>query len=532
MFADGADIVIEQLVRRAPLSIRQSHQSSRPPTAPKQTPNIKHIRQNVELYEENCINRNYQAQAAYPKRIQTLSEQLAQIDLELKRVREARNKSSEVKKLQLGASTEKEPIEGRGKGSDDAKQLKEQFQTLKKKSDVLSEEINSLALALPNLTSPQTPTGSEPKILEYVNYDPSAPPQIALDSHKSHVDIGTHLSLLDFQSSSTSTGWGWYFLLNDAVLLEQALINHALSIGRQHGFLPVSPPSIVYSHIASACGFAPRDQNNEQQIYHLTQPSSSSPDPAPKPPRSLAATAEIPLAAMHASSELPSSRLPIKLIGPSRCYRAESGARGLDTKGLYRVHEFTKVEMFAWASPFAPASTSTAITTTDPSENGDGGDDDALPATATFNAMLQVQLSILRPLHLPLRVLEMPSTDLGASAYRKIDIECLFPSRMSKNDGWGELSSVSVCSDHQSRRLGTRVRDDGGGNGGGKGVEGGGRGRVGFAHTVNGTAVAVPRVLAAVLEWGWRDEDGGYVVVPECLRGWMGGRERIERIRI
>jgi seryl-tRNA synthetase len=244
---------------------------------------------------------------------------------------------------------------------------------------------------------------------------------------------------------------------------------------------------MVYSHIAAACGFQPRDQNGEQQIYNIQQNAS---DLGRKPELSLAGTAEIPLAGMKANTTLEEAELPLKLVGVSRCFRAEAGARGMDTKGLYRVHEFTKVEMFAWTSPSTAAS------------------------TEVFDEIISIQTEILQSLGLHCRVLEMPSTDLGASATRKRDIEAFFPSRRPKDEGWGEVTSVSTCSDYQSRRLATRVdiRTLGG--------------KIAFPYTVNGTALAVPRVLAAILENGW-DETKQEVRIPEVLWPWMDGMKII-----
>jgi seryl-tRNA synthetase len=305
------------------------------------------------------------------------------------------------------------------------------------------------------------------------------------------------LSLLDFSSASTTSGWGFYYLINEGALLEQALTQYALAVAIRHGWRAVSPPSLVYSHIADACGFQPRDQNDERQIWKIAQLEKDK----ERPTRSLAATAEIPLAGFYAGEAIPDSRLPMKLVGSSRCYRAEAGARGVDTKGLYRVHEFTKVEMFAWTD--AP----------DPGTVDLHSPDWTRHSTAVFDEMVAIQTEILTSLGLPCRVLEMPSTDLGASAYRKIDIEALFPSRMNREGGWGEVTSASICTDYQSRRLDTRIKD-----------KSGKRNR--FPHTVNGTAVAVPRVLAAILEHGWRETEG-VVVVPEVLSPYMGGTKVI-----
>ncbi|KAL2834956.1 hypothetical protein BDW59DRAFT_168300 [Aspergillus cavernicola] len=476
------------------LSRRSFASAVRPPTSPKPVPDIKHIRQNPELYAQNCRDRNYPSHAGYPMKIQQISEELRQIDQQLMPSR-SRIKALEktIGKLQNPATDPKEREQEPALRAE-AQQLKDDSLALTNRKTSYGEEVHELALSLPNLSSPNTPVGSEPALIEYLNFDPQSPPSWAhhRDPSRSHVSIGSTLGLIDFASAATTTGWGWYFLTGDGAILEQALIQYSLSVARRHGWIPVSPPSIVYSYIAEACGFQPRDQNNEQQIWTIEQ---SEKDKA-KPQRSLAATAEIPLAAMHAGRDLDPSTLPLKLVGPSRCYRAEAGSRGVDTKGLYRVHEFTKVEMFGWADN-VPAS---------PSPSSDD----------LFNDLLTVQKEILTSLQLPCRILEMPTSDLGASATRKRDIEALFPSRMRGDDlenAWGEVTSASICTDYQSRRLGTRVR-------------GGTAKDSRFPHTVNGTAMAVPRVLAAILENGW-DANRKVVVIPEVLRPWMGGAEVI-----
>lgn len=351
-------------------------------------------------------------------------------------------------------------------------------------------EINTLAASIPNLTSDSTPRGSEPKVIGTINEHPEPIPAASDRVWRSHVHIGSELNLLDFSSAATTSGWGWYYLLNGAALLEQALIQYALSLALSKKWSVVSPPTMVYSHIASACGFQPRDQSDEQQIYSIAQSPHDA--ESAKPTYSMAGTAEIPLAGMKANATIPETQLPLKTIATSRCYRAEAGARGIDTKGLYRVHEFTKVEMFAWTLPSLPAT------------------------TQVFDEMLALQVEILTSLNLHCRILEMPSTDLGASAMRKIDIEAFFPSRRDRHEGWGEVTSLSICGDYQSRRLATKV--DIAANGG----------KVAFPWTVNGTAVAVPRVVAAILENGW-DEERKEVTVPECLWPWMGGRKVLKR---
>ncbi|KAJ6180674.1 hypothetical protein N7519_011135 [Penicillium mononematosum] len=489
------------------LFARRNRDVLRPATAPKPTPDVKHIRQNADLYAQNCVDRNYAGHAGYPSKIQQLSEEARQLDHDLKTPR-SRIKQLEKTIAKLHFATRQDtnentndkglsPSEELAELKSEAQRLKDDSQSMTERKASCTEEINRLALSLPNLSSPFTPIGHDPTLVQYINFNPEEPPTWTRQSQpelqaRSHVTIGTELNLLDFASSATTTGWGWYFLINEGAMLEQALIQYSLSIARRRGWKTVAPPSIVYSYIAEACGFQPRDQHNEQQIWTIEQNDR---DKNTKPQRSLTGTAEIP----------PSRHL----VGASRCYRAEAGSRGVDTKGLYRVHEFTKVELFGWTD----------------SVEGVGPTSDDL-----FAELLDMQIEILTALHLPCRVLEMPSGDLGASATRKRDIEALFPSRLRAPSGtavpvdpeihhlesaWGEVTSASICTDYQSRRLAARVR-------------GGGAKESRFPHTVNGTAMAVPRVLAAILENGW-DAERGVVVIPEVLRPWMDGMESIGR---
>ncbi|KAI0376593.1 seryl-tRNA synthetase [Hypomontagnella monticulosa] len=492
---------------------------SRPTTAPKPNIDIKHIRQNPSLYEQNCIERNYKTQSTYPSRIIELFAQWQARQKDGRSLRERSNAlrreianpatiqhedeengSKLTKKGTATVATTEENVKDMTKEQliEEARHLKDQLSSIEEDEARLEAQMTELALAIPNLTSPETPRGEEPRILSYINEEPEPAPSPSDRIWRSHVHIGSELGILDFASAATTSGWGWYYLLDEGAQLEQALVSYALSVVTKQGlgWRQVAPPSIVYSHIAAACGFQPRDQNGEQQIYSLAQSAADA--QRGKPELSLAGTAEIPLAGMKADSVLEDADLPIKYIGVSRCYRAEAGARGADTKGLYRVHEFTKVEMFAWTPP------------------------DAEATTEVFDEMLDLQTEILQGLGLPCRVLEMPTADLGASAARKCDIEAFFPSRRrnsedgnSSSDGWGEVTSASICTDYQARRLATRLR------------VAGGSAKMAYPWTVNGTALAVPRVLAALLEHGW-DEADMSVAIPEVLRPWMDGKEKIE----
>ncbi|KAG6360776.1 hypothetical protein INS49_011842 [Diaporthe citri] len=481
------------------LRSEQSLAAGRPTIAPKPTVDIKHIRQNPALYEQTCLERNYKAQASYPARIVALHDEWQARQRDGRALRERSN----LVRRQIANPASVSPEEGEGAAAlaaatrdellDEARRLKQQLATIEQDEDRLQAEIQALALALPNLTGDDAPRGDRPAVLSYINDHPEPHPSSSDRVWRSHVHIGSELGILDFAGAATSSGWGWYYLLGDGAQLEHSLVSYALDTARRYGWAQVSPPSVVYSHIAAACGFQPRDQHGETQVYTLSQ-SARDRDKG-RPELSLAATAEIPLAGMRADSVMD---------------EAEAGARGADTKGLYRVHEFTKVELFAWTPP----------------------DQDA--AAEVFDEMLDMQTEILGSLGLHCRVLEMPTADLGASAARKNDIEAWFPSRARRDtsatkgregaaesadgapqeEGWGEVTSASICTDYQTRRLATRVRI------------GGSNGKMTYPWTVNGTALAVPRVLAAILETGW-DEGSMTVTIPEVLRPWMDGKETI-----
>ncbi|KAF2036773.1 seryl-tRNA synthetase [Setomelanomma holmii] len=471
---------------------------TRPAFAPKPTIDIKHIRQNPGLYEQNCIDRNYAAHSKSSWRIIELHEQWLALQQSARGLRERNN----LLRAQLAKTASRLKEAGGAKDVrmkqgivDEAKKLKVELSAIESKETELQVEIEGLAQDLPNLSSTHTPVGTDFEVVEYIN-EHLSPKSTSASRVRSHVDIGQDLGILDFSGSAQTSGWGWYFLVGDGAMLEQALVQYALSVTRSRGWKAVAPPSLVYSHIASACGFQPRDQNGEQQIYAIEQAEKDK----SKPQLALAGTAEIPLAGMKAGQTLELSEMPLKAVGVSRCYRAEAGARGADTKGLYRVHEFTKVEMFAWTTP------------------DNIGDDHFTPANtadseAIFEEMLGIQKDILQSLGLHCRILEMPTTDLGASATRKRDIEAYFPSRREKDQGWGEVTSTSMCTDYQTRRLHTRTRING---------------KLEFPHTLNGTALAVPRVLAAILENHY-DEKELAVSIPEVLRPFMGGQEMIRK---
>lgn len=293
------------------------------------------------------------------------------------------------------------------------------------------------------------------------------------DPRYDHMTIGDGLRIVNMTTAAAVSGGSWYYLLGDGALLEQALVQYALSLARKHGFQIVIPPSIVRNEVASACGFKPRDQNGEQQIYRLS-----------KSDLCLTGTAEIPLAGLCINRTFKESELPFKVAGVSRSYRAEAGARGRDTKGLYRVHEFTKVELFVWAAD--------------------------QQSEQELENLREFQESLIGSLGLSAKVINMPYNDLGSPATKKYDIEAWMPGR----GNFGEVTSASNCLDYQSRRLQTKYKKEG-------------EKKSFFVHTLNGTAMAVPRVIVAILE-NFYDPKTKKVLIPQVLRKYMDDKKYIE----
>lgn len=251
-----------------------------------------------------------------------------------------------------------------------------------------------------------------------------------------------------------------------------ALTLYATKKAREHGFAMCIPPSVAKNEVIDACGFRPRDMNNEQQIYHVADTTWG-----------LTATAEIALAGMGINTTMDLSPGPKKVCGISRSYRAEAGARGKDTRGLYRVHEFTKVELFCWSTP-------------DQSEQ-------------VLEDLRRFQIELVSELGLSAKVLNMPANDLGAPAFQKYDIEAWMPGRGS----FGEITSTSNCTDFQSRRMNTKFKDPS-------------TGKASYVHTLNGTALAVPRVIIALVE-NFYDPKSDSIAIPEPLIPYMDGKESI-----
>ena len=231
---------------------------------------------------------------------------------------------------------------------EEAKAFKAQVGELERQLAEIEDQLYDLASSVPNDTHPDVPIGPENVA---VTLSTHGPPPLPASPTRDHVTIGKALGLFDLEAGSQVTGSSWYYLTNEGALLEMALTNYALSIALKHGFSPVITPDVVRTDIARRCGFQPRD-HIASQSYHVSTVSPSPPSPPSEHPSHvhpdlvLSGTAEIPLAGLFANKIIPSTTLPQKAVGSGRAFRAEAGARGADTRGLYRVHQFTKIELF------------------------------------------------------------------------------------------------------------------------------------------------------------------------------------------
>jgi len=420
---------------------------------------LKYVIANTEMVRQNCRNRNV------PDDVLEDIDRVVALEAERKGllsvVEEIRRRQNEVAQA---TGREKDP-EKRAALIEEGKRLKAVVSDQEYQLRVMDDEIKQRLRRVPNLTHPDAPVGAtedDSRELRRVGT-----PRTFEFPVKDHVELGKSLDLIDFETGGKVAGTGFYFLKNDAVLLELALQQFAVRTLIAAGFTPIITPDLARNSILEGIGFTPRGV--ETQVYSIEESDLS-----------LVGTAEITLGGMLADELLEESQLPIRYVGLSHCFRTEAGAAGRASRGLYRVHQFTKVEMFAFTTP----DTSGAI----------------------HAEMLAIEEQIFQALGVPYRVLDICTGDLGGPAYRKFDLEAWMPGRGAAGE-YGEVTSTSDCTDYQSRRLNIRYRP-----GGQKGTR--------FVHTLNGTAVALSRALIVILENYQRAD--GRIDVPEVLRPYLG----------
>jgi len=419
----------------------------------------KFILANVDLVQKNCDDRGVKADVARYVSLETQCREIQQEIEEMSRQANAVSKS-------IGAAKDDAEREQR---KEKGRQLREQKDTKQTELDRLAAEAGAIYRCMPNITHPKAPIGEEAHSLELRRGKHEVRPLgfPVLD----HVELAEQHDLIDFEGGARIAGAGFYFLKNEAVMLELALQQYTMELLIGEGFVPMITPDVARSEILQGVGFIPRGP--ETQIYSIENFDLN-----------LVATAEITLGGLYAGQTLEAEKLPLKLCGISHCYRTEAGAAGRASRGLYRVHQFTKVEMFAFTLP-------------EQSED-------------MHNYFCDLECQIFDGLGIPYKVIDTATGDLGGPAYRKFDLEAWMPGRGESGE-FGEVTSTSNCTDYQARRLNIRYK-----NKGEKGTH--------FAHTLNGTAVAISRAIIAILENGQQAD--GTILVPEVLQKWVG-KERI-----
>jgi seryl-tRNA synthetase len=419
----------------------------------------KFIVENADRVKQNCVHRGVKCDVDRLVELETARRQ------KLYEVEDFNRQANEIAKT-IGKAKDAAEREAR---KEEGRRLRERKDAAQSEHDRLDADARAIQLTIPNLTHPDAPFGGEHDSRE-VRRGTTPVRQFGFQP-LDHVALGEKLGLVDFEAGARTTGHGFYFLKNDAVLLDLALERYALEVLMQEGFTLTTTPDLARNDILIGIGFNPRGP--ETQVYSIENSDLS-----------LVGTAEITLGGMYADQTLDAELLPIKLCGISHCFRTEAGAHGAATRGLYRVHQFTKVEMFAYTLPEA--------------------------SDAMLEQLMGIECKLFDRLGIPYRVIDTASGDLGGPAYRKYDLEAWMPGRGSGGE-FGEVTSTSNCTDYQSRRLNIRFK---------KKAEKGTQ----FVHTLNGTAVAISRALIAVME-NYQQSDGS-IIVPEVLRKWMG-KERI-----
>lgn len=416
----------------------------------------KFVKENLLSVKQNIINRcmtNCDADlvvSLYDKRTALVTEQQ---ELQTKR-----NQNAAAMKKGVSDADRQSLI-------DQGKAIKTKLSDVGATLEQTEKDLEAAAKKLPNMTSPDSPVGktdADNKVIKIVG-DASNHFDFAI---RDHVQIMEELGLVDFERATKVSGPKFYYLKGKAVLLEQALIQYALNTLVKNGFELFITPDVAKTSVLEGIGFNPRGA--ESNVYTLEGE-----------PLALVATAEITLGGYHSGELLDGDKLPLLYGGLSHCFRREAGAAGQWSRGLYRVHQFDKVEMFAYST--------------------------AEQSNALHERLRKIEEDIFTGLGLPFRVIETCTGDLGAPAYRKWDLEAWMPAR---NGGeFGEVTSTSNCTDYQARRLNIRYKDKE-------------TGKAKFVHTLNGTAIAVGRAMLAIME-NYQRADGS-VGIPEVLRALCG----------
>jgi seryl-tRNA synthetase len=420
---------------------------------------LKFIRQNPELVRAG----------ARKKRIVCDIDRILVLDGELRALGSEIDALRQSQKVAGKAVADARP-EDRPRLALEQKESKAKLKSLEERQASGKEELDRLMLRVPNVPADEVPEGKDDS--ENVEVERWGEPRRFDFQARSHIEIGEAQGWLDIERGARLSGSRNYVLLGDLALLESAVMRFALDLMVAKGFVPLSVPTLVRPQAMIGTGYFP---GGEEQAYRTDE----------RDDLCLVGTAEVPVTALRMDEILPVAELPLRFVAWSPCYRREAGTYGKDTKGLYRVHQFQKVEQVI-------------IDVADPARS-----------VEHHRSILRNSQELLEAFELPYRVVNVCGGDLGQPQIQKFDIETWMPSR----EGYGETHSASRFHDFQARRLNLRYRDS--------------EGKVQFCHTLNNTVAASARMLLALLEN--HQERDGRVRIPPALRSYMGGRERIGR---
>ncbi|MBR2725279.1 serine--tRNA ligase [Candidatus Saccharibacteria bacterium] len=411
---------------------------------------VKFIRENLELVKKSAKEKGYKIDVTEVVRLDDERKTaLAEVE-ELRRVR------NEVASKMKGGKPSDELIK---KG----KKIKEDLSAKEQALSSIEEKLNSIVKTIPNVIFDDVPLGGEECSKEVKKWG---------DNHKTgvdHLDYATSRDWVDFERGAKVAGAKFYYLKGDLALLENALLQYGLSKVLEHGFTFMTVPDMVSSRVLEGCGFNPRTSDQSDEYYIEGEDLA------------MIATAEMPLTGYHMDEIIDEDNLPIFYAGYSACFRKEAGAYGKYTRGLFRVHQFNKLEMYAFCLPEQ--------------------------SKEIHEKILSIEEDIWQGLEIPYHVINIAAGDLGAPAAKKYDMEYWSP----VNRKYQEITSCSNCTDFQARAVNCRVRRK--------------DGTVEFVHTLNGTAIPLARALVVLIE-NYAKKDGK-MKVPKVLQAYMGGRTEI-----
>ena len=407
---------------------------------------IRFIRENPDLVQANARNKGYKIDI---NELLDLDNKRKESQAKADSLREKRN---EIASRAKGGKPSPELIE-------EGKSVKDELVKIETDLQKFNEKFNVLLFNVPNMVQSDVPLGGEENSVEIKKVGDQK------TGAKDHLDFAVSRDWVDFERGAKVAGAKFYFLKGDLALLENAIYQFALNFLIQKGFTFMTVPHMVSSRILTGTGFEPR--TSEQSDEYAIEGEDLS----------LIATAEIPLTGYHADEIIDESKLPLLYMGYSPCYRKEAGAYGKFTRGLFRVHQFNKLEMYAFTLPEK--------------------------SVEMHEKILGLEEEIWQAIGIPYHVINIAAGDLGAPAAKKYDIEYWSP----VDNIYRELTSCSNCTDYQTRNLNIRVRR--------------GDGKVEVLHSLNGTAVSLARSLIAVIE---NFQDGDKLTVPEVLRPYLGNR--------